>query len=895
MNWWGRLLKKKRMEKELRAELEFHFERQLADNIRAGMSEPEARRAAALKFGGLEQVKEDCRDARGTQWIESGIQDVRFALRTLRKSPGFTATAIVTLALGIGANTAIFQLLDAVRLRSLPVANPRALASIQINGGNHGFGINTGDASNLTFPIWEQVRDHQRAFSGVFAWTNWGFQLGQGSQARDARGLWVSGEMFPALGLIPARGRLFSAEDDQPGCGTPGIVLSYAFWQSEFGGQDSAVGSKLVIEDHTVEVIGVTPPGFLGLEVGRTFDFAVPLCAENTFHQKDSFRGRRDFFWLTVMGRLKHDWTIAQASAELEALSPGLMAATVPTGYSTASLDSYRRYRLAAYPAGNGVSQLRKIYDTSLWLLLGITGLVLLIACANLANLMLARGSSREREMAVRLALGASRSRLIRQLLSEGLVLAAAGGILGVGLAGAFSRSLVQLIGTEDSPLRLDLSMDWSVIAFVAGAAILTCAIFGLAPAFLASRAKPGAALKAGGRSTTAGGRRISFQRVLVVSQIAVSLVLLVGAFLFVRSFRNLVAVDPGFREKGILISFVSFEKLKLPPDRYEPFRRELLEQIRSIPQVESAATSTHVPFNGSWTSGVNVDGVEGPSKFTWASPGYFQTMQIPLIGGRDFTDRDTPTSPRVAIVSETFVRRFLGGKSPIGKVIRTAPEPKYPAAEYEIIGMVKDTKYLGLREEEPPAEAYAPASQYPDAGPGISVLVRSSVPLSAVISALRAKFGEINPDIGMDFSVLEKEIQNSLIRERTMALLSGFFGALAALLAMIGLYGVISYIVLMRRNEIGIRMALGASRRSVVGIIVRQTLLLLAIGVGVGVLFALAVTRGAASLLFRLQPNDPLTFLAAATLLVTVALLASFLPALRASRLDPMSALRYE
>jgi predicted permease len=269
--------------------------------------------------------------------------------------------------------------------------------------------------------------------------------------------------------------------------------------------------------------------------------------------------------------------------------------------------------------------------------------------------------------------------------------------------------------------------------------------------------------------------------------------------------------------------------------------------------------------------------------------------MQIPLIGGRDFTDRDTPTSPRVAIVSETFVRRFLGGKSPIGKVIRTAPEPKYPAAEYEIIGMVKDTKYLGLREEEPPPEAYAPASQYPDAGRGISVLVRSSVPLSAVISALRAKFGEINPDIGMDVSVLEKEIQNSLIRERTMALLSGFFGALAALLAMIGLYGVISYIALMRRNEIGIRMALGASRRSVVGIIVRQTLVLLAMGVGVGVLFALAGTRGAASLLFRLQPNDPLTFVAAAALLVTVALFASFLPALRASRLDPMSALRYE
>src|SRR6266481_2383053 len=891
----GMLLRKRRLDAELEEEMRLHLELRQQENLESGAAVDDARRNAILKFGGIEQLKEDCRDARGTQWAESTLQDIRLALRTLRKSPGFTITAILTLALGIGANTAIFQLLDAVRLRSLPVSDPQALATIQIKGGNHGFGINAGSDSNLTYPLWEQIRGHQQGFSQVFAWTNWGFQLGQGTQARDARGLWVSGGMFPALGLIPVKGRLFSVEDDQPGCGTPGVVLSYAFWQSEFGGQESAIGTKLVIEDHSVEVIGVTPPGFFGLEVGRTFDFAVPLCSEAGFHPGDLTKSRRDFFWLTVMGRLKPGRILPQASAEMDALSPGVMEATVPSGYSAQSLNSYRKYRLAVYSAGNGVSELRKTYDTSLWLLLGITGLVLLIACANLANLMLARASTREREMAVRLALGASRWRLIRQLLSEGLVLAAAGATLGVAFAAAFSRSLVWLISTEYNRLQLNLSVDWSVLAFVAAIAILTCAIFGLAPAFRSSRAEPGAALKAGSRGMTAGAERFSFQRMLVVSQIAVSLVLLVGALLFVRSFRNIMTVDPGFREKDILITFVSFEKLKLPPDRYEPFRQGLLEQIRSIPQVESAATSTHVPFNGSWTSGINVDGVEGPSKFTWASPGYFETLQIPLIAGRDFNDRDTSTSPRVAIVSESFIHKFLGGRNPIGKIIRTAPEPNYPAAEYEIVGVVKDTKYADLREEVQPPEAFAPASQFPAKGPWTSALIRSSHPLPTVISALRGKLSEVSPEIVADYDILQKQIENSLMRERAMALLSGFFGALAALLAIIGLYGVISYVVAMRRNEIGIRMALGASRQNIAGIIIRHTLQLLALGIVAGVLLSLVATRGAGSLLFGLQPNDPLTLIAAAVSLVTVALLASYLPAYRASRVDPMKALRYE
>ncbi len=835
-------------------------------------------------------------DVRGsTRRVESMLQDLRLALRSLRKSPGFTATAILTLALGIGANTAIFQLLDAVLLKSLPIANPQTLAAVQVKGGNPGFGIGMGTDTNLTYPLWERIRENHEPFSTVFAWSGTSFQLGQGLQERQVRSLWVSGEMFNALGVLPFRGRLFSDEDDRPGCGTPGAVISYGFWQSEFGGQDSAIGRTLMIEDHPVEVIGVTPPVFFGLEVGRKFDVAVPFCSRPSFYAGDAGLSRRDYFWVAVMGRLKPGWPPARASALLEAISPGLIEATLPDRYSQQALETYRKFRLAAYPAGNGIGSLRRQFNTPLWLLLGTTGLVLLIACANLANLMLARGSAREREMAVRLALGASRWQLIRQLLSEGAVLAVTGAILGGALAGLFSRSLVELLSTEGDLLRLDLSVDWRVLAFTAAIAVSTCAVFSLAPAFQSSRAEPIDALKAGGRGTTAGRGRYSFQRTLVIAQIAVSLVLLVGALLFVRSFRNIMAVDPGFRQKGIVVTFVDWAKLKLPADRHALFARDLLDQVRAIPQVESAATATHAPFDGSWTMGTSVEGSEGPSKFTWVSPGYFQTLQIPFVAGRDFNERDLSSSPRVAVVSETFVRKFLSGENPIGRLIRTAPEPYYPAATYEIVGVVKDTKYAGLRERVTPPEAFAPAAQFPNQSSWANLIIRSSSPSSGVIPALREKLGAVNPALSVESEVLQKQIEDGLVRERMMALLSGFFGALAALLAMIGLYGVISCIIATRRNEIGIRMALGASRGKIVGDIIRQTMEFLALGVGAGVLLSLAVTRGAGSLLFGLQANDPLSLAAACVFLVVIALIASYVPARRASRIDPMIALRYE
>lgn len=836
-------------------------------------------------------------DARDGLWhLESTLQDVRFALRTLRKSWGFTLTAVLTLGLGIGANTAIFQLLDAVRLRSLPVASPDTLAGVRVKGGIAGFGVSVADnVTSLTYPLYEEIRRNQQVFSNVLAWADSGSgTLGEGAQQHHARGLWVSGEIFKTLGIYPLRGRFFSAQDDQPGCGVPGTVISYALWQSEFGGQDSAIGSKLMVDGRATEVIGVTPRSFFGLEVGRNFDFAVPFCSLDTYFPGSGTLERKDYFWIHLIGRLKPGVSMQRASAELTAMSPGAIEATIPAGYGSIPLDIYRNFQLVAFPAGNGVSWLRQTYDTSLWLLLAITALVLLIACANLGNLMLARASTREREMAVRLALGASRWRLIRQLLSEGLLLAAGGAVLGIALAEIFSRSLIRFLAAEGDTIRLDLSLDWRVLAFTGLIGIATCLVFGLVPALRSSRA-PVTVLKTGSRGTTPGQERFSFQRMLVVSQIAVSVVLLVGALLFVRSFWNLATLNPGFQERGILFATLDFRQLRFSPNRDIDFIREMLGQVRTVPEVESAATSTHIPLNGSfWNLGVRINGAEGGSKFTWVSPGYFQTMGIPVLAGRDFSEHDTRTSPKIVVVNEAFVRRYVGARNPIGQVVRTVAEPGFPETEYEIVGLVKDTKYDDLRSATPPI-SFGPADQYPDAGGWTVLFIRYKAATPRVISAVREKLGAFSPTMTMDFHVLRNDVQKGLVRERLMAVLSGFFGVLAALLAMIGLYGVISYIVATRKNEIGIRMALGASPGSVVRIIVRQTLTLLAVGVGAGLVLAMAATKGANSLLFGLEANDPLTLFSAAGFLAAVALAASYIPAHRASRVDPMNALRYE
>jgi predicted permease len=886
MNLLKQLFSRRRIYDDLYDEIREHLEEKTDELVATGLSRKEATATARREFGNVTLTEEDSRQVWRWASVEDFLPDLRCALRMLRKNPGFAATAIITLALGIGANTAIFMLLDAIRLRSLPVQDPQELAEVRITDpGHQGMG-NNQQYGELTRPLWQEIRDHQQSFSGVFAWSVNLRYMGRGSEMRHFHELRVSRDFFRVLGLHPFRGRLLMPEDEGA-CPMTSVVVSYPYWQNELGGRELSPTIKLVVDNELVEVVGVTPPGFFGMVVGEGFDIAVPFC-----EPKEGLR--RDVFEVSVLGRLKPGGTTQRASAEMDALSSSVFEATIPPGRDTHWTETYKHFRLAAYPASTGVSALRD-YDHSLLLLLGIAGLVLLIACTNLANLMLARASVRQREMAVRLALGASRARLIRQLLTESLLLAATGAAMGIALAQSLSRLLVWSFSTDGAEANLQMVTDWRVLLFAAGVAVFTCVIFGIAPALRATRAEPISAMKSGSRGTTSGRERFSMQRLLVVTQVSVSLVLLVGALLFVRSFRNLVSFDPGMRESGITDAFLGFWQSNLPKERWADFQRELLEEVRSVPGVLNAATTTNAPLLGaSWEHGIHIGSQEGNSKFTWVSPEYFETMGIPLISGRGFTQNDSASSPRVALVNETFVRRYLSGANPIGQTLRTSPEPGYPATTYEIVGVIPDTKYNDLHGQTPPM-TFAPASQFPGQGPWTVVMIYSNLPSASIAAAAKRVIAEKHPDVVTQFADFQKEIRGGLVEERLMATLSGFFGILAVLLAMVGLYGVISYIVAMRRSEIGIRMALGASGADVVGIIVRQTLGLLALGVAVGVVLALAAVRSAGSLLFGLQPNDPLTFAAATVMLVSIALIASFLPARRASRVDPMAALRYE
>ncbi len=875
-------------DQERARELQSYIEIETSDNIARGMSPEEGRYAARRKLGNPLPIREEIYRMNSIGFLETLWQDLRFGARLLRLNPGFALIAIASLALGIGANTAIFQLIDAVRLRTLPVKNPWELAAVRIaNPGRYQEPTNQGSHPEMTNPLWEQLRDHQQAFSGIFAWYEEPIHVRIGAEIAHAQGLVVSGDFFQVLGVSPLLGRVLTRADDRPGCGSPGAVISYSFWQRQFGGAASVLGRKLIINGLPFDVIGVTPAGFFGMEMDRHFDVAVPVCLLGGA----GWLERRDFWWLSVVGRLRPGWSLARASAQLESISPGIFQATAP---APRDVTEYLQLRLGAFPAGTGYSSLRAQYSEPLWLLLAIAGLVLLIACANLANLMLARTSARDRELAVRLALGASRGRVVRQLLAESLLLAAAGAVAAIFLARNLSRLLVSFLDAE-----VDLHLDWRVLAFTAGVALLTCILFGLAPALRVTSASPGAAIKTGGRGLTSTRERFGLRRVLVAAQVALSLVLLVGALLFVRSLRNLLTVDTGYRHDGVLIAYLDTSNANLPAARAGHINRELLERIRATPGVSGAATSTIVPLRSeSWTLGIKAAGArkqnEGSSRFTWISDGYFRTMGAPLLAGRDFNERDTPISPKVAIVNEAFARELLDRGNPIGQTFHTVAEPNYPETLYEVVGLVRNTKYNDIRTGFEPI-VFAAGSQLTDQDTAPQVLIRSNAPISLLVSSLKSTIRDVSPEIDVSFTALKTQISNRLLPERLMATLSGFFGFLAAALATIGLYGVMSYMVVRRTNEIGIRMALGAGRAQVVRMILREAGVLAGIGVAAGTVLALFTTRAAAALLFNLQPHDPPTLALAIGTLAGVALAASLVPALRAARLDPMSALRDE
>jgi predicted permease len=873
--------------RENESELREHLQMRIDANIAQGMSPEQAAREARLRFGNPAVIRErvDAEDA--VLGLDSFFRDARYAMRGFAKSPGFTCVAILTLALGIGANTAVFQLLDAVRLRSLPIQAPQELAELRIAGGNHGFGVTDSPYAQFTVPMWQEVRRHHDPFSGVFAWRSTGMLVGKLSDAKRVNGIEVSGEFFNVLGVAPWQGRLIEPHDEA-GCELSRVVASYPYWKTQMGGQSITPSTTMMVEGRSVQVLGVTPPSFFGLSVGDRFDLAYPTCTPPN--------PRREMFIFNVMGRLKPGWTLDRASAYLGSLSPGIFENTAPTAYSAEAIQKFKSFRLAAYPAGSGVSTLRNAYDTSLQLLLAITGLVLLIACANLANLMLARASARQREMAIRIALGASRGRLLRQLLIESSLLAVSGAACGIALAQPLSQLLVSSLNTSQSSIQLTIATDWRVLLFAALVAALTAILFGTIPALRGSKADPISSLKSGARGVTGSRERFSVQRLMVVAQIAVSMVLLVGALLFVRSYLNLVTLDPGMRESGITIAYINFPGSKIKRENEAEFKRRLVEDVRNVAGIENAASTTNTPLGGgSWSHHVHVGDKQGDSQFTYAGPTYFATMGVPLLTGRSFTDNDTNNAPLVLIVNQAFLRKYLGSAPPIGQTVHVMPEPQYPERTYQIVGTIADTKYSNLRDDTPPM-AFVPAAQLPVTaqGTGIGMMIASNTgpsALAGVQHAIEQKY----PNAILQFFDFQQNIRDNLVGDRMMATLTGFFGVLAALLVAVGLYGVLSFFIAQRRNEIGIRIALGARRRQVIGLVMRDTAAMLLAGVVFGTILALLAGRAASAMLFGLKAYDPATLAFALVLLASIAALASWLPARKASRLDPVAALRFE
>jgi predicted permease len=895
------LIRKQQVEREMDEELQGFLDAAVNEKMRRGMSRDEALRAARIEMGGAESVKEQVWAVSWESLVETLWQDLKFGLRLLRFNTGFAAAAVLSLALGIGANTAIFQLLDAVRLRTLPVKNPQELARVAIDHRKTASGSFTSRYSDLTFAMWEQIRAQQQGFSNIFAWGPTQFNISPAGEVHNVQGLWVSGAFFQTLGVEPALGRLLTPSDDQPGCGYAGAVLSYSYWQQEYGGQRDVIGRKLTISRQPFPIIGVAAPGFYGVEVGRSFDVAVPLCAETVIDGEGSHLKSRISWWLSVMGRLKPGWNVERAGAQLQAVSPGLFQATLPPEFNVSNTKHFLQYTLGVSPARSGISDLREQYEDPLWLLQALAGLVLLMASANLANLLLARASAREKEMAMRMAVGASRSRLMRQLLAESLTLAMLGAAFGALLARNVSLVLVASLSTQHDPLFVDMGMDWRVLGFTTALAVLTCILFGLAPALRATNVAPSAVLKESGRGSTQGRSLFGLRRVLVSSQIALSLTLLVGALLFARSLNNLAALDPGFRRDGILVADIDFTMRDLPKEGRLGFSDELLRRVRALPGVDTAALAAIVPLSG---NGIGHDVLIGDTgepegeapvaAFNHVSPGFFETLQTTLLAGRDFDDHDRAGAPNVAVVSETFVKKFASGNNhPLGMTFRVRRMNRI-SAPYQIIGVVKDTKYIELREELWPI-VYTAIAQDDDPGTDAQILIRSRASLASILSAIKSMVSSSDPDTDISFSNFHQMIDDGLLRDHLMARLSGFFGVLAAVLAAIGLYGVISYTVERRRNEIGIRMALGANQHKIIRLVLRETGLLLLIGLAAGVALALATARTAASMLFALKPTDTLTYLLAALSLSAVAAVASFLPARRAARLDPMVALRNE
>ena len=818
------------------------------------------------------------------------MSDVRDALRALRATPVISAVAVLSLALGIGANTAIFSILDSLMLRALPVKEPQRLVLLK-------------DGS-WTNPIWEQIRDRQdRLFDSAFAWSGTRFNLSASGPTDFASGIMASGRFFETLGVDPVLGRTFTPADDVRAAGP------MARWRSSAttsGRRTSARAADVVGRSLTLNRVAFHghrrhPARFLGPSVGQAFDVVVPIGDEPLIRPGGSALDQRSWWWLSIMARLKPGQTAAQATAALRGVQPQIREATLPPRWRPENLKDYLKEGLTLVPAATGSSYLRRRDEQPLVAVMIVVGLVLLIACANIANLLLARATARRHELSVRLALGASRWRLTRQLLSESLLLSGIGAALGLAFATWGSALLVRQLSTAGRPVFLDLALDWRVLGFTAAVAVGTAILFGTVPAFRAARVEPNEAIKEQGRGV-AGERRAGLGGALVVGQVALSLVLVVAAGLFMRTFSALAHLDLGFDRGKVLVVDVTAQQAELKPAERTALFERVLEAAQAVPGVSHAALSVITPVSGSaWNNLVEVPGAPELSErdrisfMNYVTPDWFATYGTQILAGRAFDDRDRAGSKPVAIVNEAFARRFLNGANPVGHTVREQGRPGQEMPFMEIVGLARDAVYRSVRDPVPPT-MYLPLAQPPEDGPmsSISVSARAAGGSPALLtkSVVDAVAG-VDRNLTLTVHLLADQVDASLLQERIVAMLSGFFGALALLLAGIGLYGVTAYAVSRRRTEIGIRLALGAQPGGVVRLVLRRVALLVGAGVVVGGVTSLWAARFAGSLLFGLQPRDPVTLAAAAVVLAAVGALAGWLPARRASRVDPATVLR--
>jgi predicted permease len=878
------LLRRSQAERELDEELGYHIEQQTEQNIRLGMNPEEARYTARKAFGGVEQAKEQSRDAHGVRWIEEFLQDLRYGARMLMKNPGFTLVAVITLALGIGANTAIFSLIDAVLLKTLPIERPDQLFFINNVGARGGGG-------SPPYPCFEQFRDHSQSFTGISAFSTFDSRINVDGQLESVKGQYVSGNYFTLLGVKAVLGRTLSPSDDsvagQGGPDGPVMVISYNYWTRRFGQSPSVIGKAVNVGDRSVTIIGVASPELFGLKPGFEANIAIPMMLAEA--------GRRDrtnrFF--DAIGRLKAGVSVERARAELDVIYQAFMKD------STALADERRDYfaRIELTPAGRGLDTLRRQYSRPLQMLMIVVTGVLLIACANVANLLLARASSRQKEFAVRLALGSNRARLVRQLLTESLLLVVFGGLAGLLIARWSSAFLVNFFATGVNPISINLPVDGRVLLFTAGLSLLTVMIFGLAPALQSTRVDLNPILKDSASTTHHTRSRLRSGKLLIIFQITISVILLIGAGLFLRTLLNLKKFDPGFNRERVLTMYLG------PPEaEYQGLRRsllwqEILTRVEAIPGAHSASLSQLSPMSGH-DRGALIKAISGlPQnaerdmriRLNHVSPGYFTTMGISVLQGRSFTERDNASAPKVALFNETAARQYFVDRNPIGARITLMGE------SYEIIGVVRDSKHNDLRDETPRL-VYLPALQPVDRLSQMFLAVRTDGEAPDFISAVRNEIRAAGTDILVTkITTLSEQVDQSLQQERLISTLSIVLGALALLLACVGLYGVMSYDVTRRKQEIGVRMALGAQTVDVLRLIAKQGMALALIGVGIGLVVSLALTRLLKTLLFGVSATDPLTFIMIAALLTAVALLACWIPARRATTIDPIIALRSE